>query len=337
MSEVWSNVCDGCGQSQGNCQCAKLESERKEAHDEAVARLVEAAKSILWERENGVNYATTTDKLRATLTDSEAMLAAIRGLPTDDWDTRQACLADDAPRLIYADWLSENGDEARAEFIRVQCELDDLGIGCTYYEGHNHDWEVAPNGKQTGRCLRCMRREPLRSRERELWHQLPIANLFVPWSSAVAINHSATEFSVAVGSSRIDCVVRRGFLSHVTLPMVSWVGRECERCYLGNNCPLCKEFGHLQNHMTCYECDNCSGTGRVGALGPAIVRSPVSAVEVVTFSDIMIHPSGGNSTFYVGNLGSWPREFWSKLKNLPTRSAALAAASRAAIEWVREN
>ncbi len=31
--------------------------------------------------------------------------------------------ADDLPRLVYADWLEENGDAARAEFIRVQCEL----------------------------------------------------------------------------------------------------------------------------------------------------------------------------------------------------------------------
>ncbi len=30
---------------------------------------------------------------------------------------------DDSPRLIYADWLEENGDLARAEFIRVQCRL----------------------------------------------------------------------------------------------------------------------------------------------------------------------------------------------------------------------
>jgi uncharacterized protein (TIGR02996 family) len=29
---------------------------------------------------------------------------------------------DDAPRLIYADWLDENGESARAEFIRVQVE-----------------------------------------------------------------------------------------------------------------------------------------------------------------------------------------------------------------------
>lgn len=30
---------------------------------------------------------------------------------------------DDAPRLIYADWLQENGEEEYAEFIRIQCEL----------------------------------------------------------------------------------------------------------------------------------------------------------------------------------------------------------------------
>jgi uncharacterized protein (TIGR02996 family) len=30
---------------------------------------------------------------------------------------------DDSPRLIYADWLEEHGRPARADFIRVQCEL----------------------------------------------------------------------------------------------------------------------------------------------------------------------------------------------------------------------
>jgi uncharacterized protein (TIGR02996 family) len=33
---------------------------------------------------------------------------------------------DDAPRLIFADWLEDHGQEARAEFIRVQCELTKL-------------------------------------------------------------------------------------------------------------------------------------------------------------------------------------------------------------------
>lgn len=41
---------------------------------------------------------------------------------------------DDMPRLIYADWLTENGHEERAEFIRVQVEiaaLDPYHLSCT--------------------------------------------------------------------------------------------------------------------------------------------------------------------------------------------------------------
>jgi uncharacterized protein (TIGR02996 family) len=41
-----------------------------------------------------------------------ALLRAIQEAPDDD-----------APRLIYADWLEERGDAERAEFIRVQCAL----------------------------------------------------------------------------------------------------------------------------------------------------------------------------------------------------------------------
>ena len=35
-------------------------------------------------------------------------------------------LYDDTPRLAVADWLDEHGDHARAEFIRVQCELEPI-------------------------------------------------------------------------------------------------------------------------------------------------------------------------------------------------------------------
>jgi uncharacterized protein (TIGR02996 family) len=35
----------------------------------------------------------------------------------------EAAPDDDSPRLVYADWLEEHGDDARAEFIRVQCRL----------------------------------------------------------------------------------------------------------------------------------------------------------------------------------------------------------------------
>jgi uncharacterized protein (TIGR02996 family) len=35
-------------------------------------------------------------------------------------------LDDNNPRLVYADWLEENGEPERAEFIRVQCELSTI-------------------------------------------------------------------------------------------------------------------------------------------------------------------------------------------------------------------
>jgi uncharacterized protein (TIGR02996 family) len=45
------------------------------------------------------------------LSQHEAFLRAIFDAPDDD-----------TPRLVYADFLQENGDEDRAELIRVQCE-----------------------------------------------------------------------------------------------------------------------------------------------------------------------------------------------------------------------
>jgi uncharacterized protein (TIGR02996 family) len=44
----------------------------------------------------------------------------------------QAILAapdDDTPRLVFADWLDEQGDDARSEFIRAQCRLARLPAG----------------------------------------------------------------------------------------------------------------------------------------------------------------------------------------------------------------
>ncbi len=37
--------------------------------------------------------------------------------------------AADLPRLVYADWLEERGQDLRAEFIRIQCEIAKLEVG----------------------------------------------------------------------------------------------------------------------------------------------------------------------------------------------------------------
>jgi uncharacterized protein (TIGR02996 family) len=46
------------------------------------------------------------------MSDNDALLQALLDAPDDD-----------APRLVYADWLEEHGEPERAEFIRVQIEL----------------------------------------------------------------------------------------------------------------------------------------------------------------------------------------------------------------------
>ena len=44
------------------------------------------------------------------------------GLAKGFLDDIVANIDDDTPRLVYADWLAENGQDERAEFIRVQVE-----------------------------------------------------------------------------------------------------------------------------------------------------------------------------------------------------------------------
>jgi uncharacterized protein (TIGR02996 family) len=67
------------------------------------------------------------------MTDREALYRAILDAPDDD-----------APRLIYADWLEEHGDPERAEFIRLQCEIDRIVLGTE-----------AANDRHSAISLRC--------------------------------------------------------------------------------------------------------------------------------------------------------------------------------------
>ena len=73
-------------------------------------------------------------------TEEEALLAGIRETPDDD-----------APRLVYADWLEENGQAERGQYIRLQCQANQLAEGSSerddaedqtgkLFAAHAHDW-----------------------------------------------------------------------------------------------------------------------------------------------------------------------------------------------------
>jgi uncharacterized protein (TIGR02996 family) len=70
---------------------------------------------------------------------------------------------DDAPRLILADWLEDQGEGERAEFIRVQIEAERLDVGDPrrlqledradeLLAGHREEW-LGPAGEQTSRWV----------------------------------------------------------------------------------------------------------------------------------------------------------------------------------------
>ncbi len=81
------------------------------------------------------------------MTDRESFIRMILAHPDDD-----------GPRLVYADWLEEEGEADRAEFIRIQIESATIR--------HNGTEEDAE-------CQTCALIKPLKERERELFEQSP--------------------------------------------------------------------------------------------------------------------------------------------------------------------
>src|SRR4051812_38017921 len=78
------------------------------------------------------------------MNEREALLRAVCANPDDD-----------IPRLVFADWLQENGDEARAEFIRLQVQMARLESRA------QDDW---PAWQRL-----CAREQELRSEHDEKW------------------------------------------------------------------------------------------------------------------------------------------------------------------------
>lgn len=116
---------------------------------------------------------------------------------------------DDAPRLIYADWLEERGDSERAEFIRVQCELGTYGeYRCPKYLGGMPDMlyglPVVVEGESNCPCRWC----GLKSREKALEFRTAF------WGA---------DFPFPAIPKNGCCVWRRGFVEKVRLSSEDWL------------------------------------------------------------------------------------------------------------------
>jgi uncharacterized protein (TIGR02996 family) len=190
---------------------------------------------------------------------------------------------DDGPRLVYADWLDERGECARAEFIRVQCELARLP-DC----GHNADridwWAGKGLGGGTYSCNRCW----LRQRERELLLSPPPgsaysrAEFWTPTalrSGAVACEVSTHPPTFRSLRSGMAWDFRRGLVGSVTLTCQQFFGGPCESCG-GTGCILDPKSGE-QFYDPCPACLASHGEARVGGLAAALFRAaPITEVRL---------------------------------------------------------
>jgi uncharacterized protein (TIGR02996 family) len=116
---------------------------------------------------------------------------------------------DDAPRLIYADWLEEHGDPDRGEFIRVQCRL---ARGCPVCDGTGRNvMSPCPCGL-------------LRRRERELLRApAALGTRLHGWALATNADAWAGEVLGYEHVAVWEHFFRRGFVAEVTLPCAEWL------------------------------------------------------------------------------------------------------------------
>jgi uncharacterized protein (TIGR02996 family) len=145
---------------------------------------------------------------------------------------------EDAPRLVFADWLDDHGDAARAELIRAQIELARGATG--------------------------NRRNALEAREAEL-----LAAHAEAWAAPL------TEVVSEDYRAEITCVFRRGFVEEVQLPgeaLVESGGLLFARApILTVRLPDDEDFTALARckHLLRLRCLDLTGSGLSSNFGPA--------------------------------------------------------------------
>jgi uncharacterized protein (TIGR02996 family) len=117
------------------------------------------------------------------MTERDALLRAVCENPDDD-----------TPRLVYADWLQENGDEARAEFIRLQVAIAAMSDG------------KAKQKKQA-------REKQLLDAHKEQWAE-PLKPYFAYYYAGIYAHHYAP-----------PVVFRRGFVESIAMDVETFRAR----------------------------------------------------------------------------------------------------------------
>lgn len=178
--------------------------------------------------------------------------------------------ADDTPRLAYADWLDENDQPARAEFVRVQVELAKVKpcgaanplatqLACRYCGLVNRQRELLP---PDGVHLEPSPRDPR-------------------WGHG--FRDRVWAFGYAGRFPRVAPAFTRGFVSHVTCGTADWLAHADALAWHPAqtvDCPECVTAPPVGWYHK-GGCPECDGTGRVPRPFPATAQ-PIERVALTT-------------------------------------------------------
>jgi uncharacterized protein (TIGR02996 family) len=208
--------------------------------------------------------------------------------------------ADDLPRLVLADWWEEHEQPERGEFCRVQVELAKTrGTIDPHCDGRNRKSdECGSYGSY--------------SYDGKRWVSVPCEDC---WSALRSRERELLE-------SPID-----GPMHARCRNWTDWAGAAVN--LLPDGALFSDHLVFRRGFVAEVRCPLAAWL----AHGPALVRQ--HPVERVTITDATIFASGGNDTYYIGGLGQFPNDCWSRLENHRTRAAALEALSAVCLTWAR--
>ncbi len=192
---------------------------------------------------------------------------------------------DDDVRLVFADWLEENGEENYSRFIRCQIEL-----ASSKWRGYRSRSDITDERKNAvagGCCERfadqmacdCLESvnptyEVLRRRERELLGSHGGKWLPEPGDWTM----DGTDTVVTCKKPTQKYTFRRGFVESITCDLATLLGGVCEGCYDSDDQP--SGAGHANWRRS--ECPVCAGSGRTPGVAKAVfVAQPILQFTIV--------------------------------------------------------
>lgn len=181
---------------------------------------------------------------------------------------------DDFPRLCYADWLEENGEVSRAEFIRAGIELAKWG-----------DLSLPTPPNELVEAVK-RHRISMKSAYDNGWHGLSGWISILPGKDIFGVHWQEGQFAMhtnPTGNARIGYQFHRGFISSLTCDWPTFLRvADALIWYSGQTvCTRCQGRGGWGGSHP-EQCRLCDGAGRI----PRPFPPTAQPIERVTLTDI---------------------------------------------------